>query len=160
MTDIHTAAYSYLGPQSAIQCLVLMRSAITPRACARGKAIGFVSQSVVVTKITRSPHLGTWATRKYDETVEIGDKLASICFESIGKPHECHKYRTSSALLIIRHPFRSLVIRQRSSHLYAIRLIDFYFEVTPQRLQTILWSMWQETNMAECINKEINEIHK
>ena len=31
-------------------------------------------------------------TYKYDESVEIGIKLASLCFKSIGKAHECHKY--------------------------------------------------------------------
>ena len=34
--------------------------------------------SVVVTKIARSPHLGIWATRKYNESAEIGGKLASL----------------------------------------------------------------------------------
>ena len=73
--------------------IVASLSLITPRACARGKAVGFVCLlSVVVTKIARSPHLGIWATRKYDESVEIGDKLVSLCFELIGKAYECHKY--------------------------------------------------------------------
>ena len=31
-------------------------------------------------------------TRKYDESVEIINKLALLCFESIGKAHECHRY--------------------------------------------------------------------
>ena len=50
------------------------------------------SIAVVVMKIARSPHLGIWATCKYDKSVEIGDKLASLCLQSIGKAHECHKY--------------------------------------------------------------------
>ena len=67
---------------------------ITLRACARGKAISFVCLlSVVVVKIARSPHLGiSSVTCKYDKSIEIGDKLASLYFKSIGKAHECHKY--------------------------------------------------------------------
>ena len=66
---------------------------VTPCAYARGKAIGFVCLlSIIVTKIARSPHLGILATGKYDESVEIGEKLASLCFKSIDKAHECHKY--------------------------------------------------------------------
>ena len=53
--------------------------------------LSVVCLSVVVTKITRLPHLGIWVTLKYGESVEIGDKLASLCFESIGKAHKYHK---------------------------------------------------------------------
>ena len=64
---------------------------VTPRACARDKAIGFVClSSVVIIKIARSPHLGIWATRKYKKSVEVSEKLASLCFESIDKAHESH----------------------------------------------------------------------
>ena len=45
-----------------------------------------------ITKNARSPHLGTWATCRYDKSVEIGDILASLCFKSVGKAHKCHKY--------------------------------------------------------------------
>ena len=57
--------------------------------------------SVVVTKITRSPDLGIWAAHKYNETVKICKKLASLCFESFGKVHECHKY-----CVFIGHTYR------------------------------------------------------
>ena len=40
-------------------------------------------------------------TRKYDEPVEIGDKLTLLCFESIGKAHKCHKYS-----VFIGHAYR------------------------------------------------------
>ena len=59
---------------------------ITPHTCARGKAIGFVchlSLSVVSTKIATSRDPGIWATRKHNESVEIGIKLASVCFDSL-----------------------------------------------------------------------------
>ena len=46
----------------------------------------------VITKIARSPHLGIWATRKYNKSVEISDKLASLCFKSVGKAHKCHVF--------------------------------------------------------------------
>ena len=57
----------------------------------RGKVISLsvclsvcLSVIVVTTKITRSQHLGTWATRKYNEFVEVGEKLAPGCLESCG----------------------------------------------------------------------------
>ena len=40
-------------------------------------------------KIARSWDLGIWATRKNNEPVEIGKKLASVSFESFGTAHEC-----------------------------------------------------------------------
>ena len=52
--------------------------------------------SVIVTKITRSPHLGILETHRYNETVEIGKKQASLCFKymymSLDKAHKCHKH--------------------------------------------------------------------
>ena len=47
---------------------------------------------VVSTKITRSEDLGIWATHKYSISVDIVEKLASLCFESFGKAHVHHKY--------------------------------------------------------------------
>ena len=64
---------------------------ITPRACARGKAIGFCLSSVVGTKIVTSRDLGISVTRKHYESVEIGEKLASVCFYSFAMAHERHK---------------------------------------------------------------------
>ena len=66
---------------------------ITPRACARGQVIGFVCRlsSVVSTKISRSDDIGIWATHKYNVSVNIVEKLASVCFESFDKAHECRK---------------------------------------------------------------------
>ena len=55
---------------------------ITPRTCARGKAISFVClSSVVVTKIARSRVLGICACCKHNESVDIGEKLVSVCFK-------------------------------------------------------------------------------
>ena len=45
-----------------------------------------------ITKITWSSYLGIWANHKYDESVQISNELASLCFKSVGKAHECHKY--------------------------------------------------------------------
>jgi hypothetical protein len=57
---------------------------ITPCACARDKVIGrgVVVVVVVVQKITTSRDLGVWATRKHNESIEFGEKLASVCFKS------------------------------------------------------------------------------
>ena len=61
-------------------------------ACAMGKVIGFVCLlPVIIMTIARSLHLDIWAVLKYNETVEIGEKLAWLCFKSFGKVHECHK---------------------------------------------------------------------
>ena len=40
--------------------------------------------SVVTTKIARSRHLGTCLIRKSNESVKVGEKLASVCLESSG----------------------------------------------------------------------------
>jgi hypothetical protein len=42
-------------------------------------------------KIAISRDLGTWATRKHNESIELGEKLASVCFKSRDTIHECHK---------------------------------------------------------------------
>ena len=56
-------------------------SVVTPRTCARGKAISLSHlSSVVVTKIIRSPHLGIWVTRKYKKSVEIGKKNLHLLY--------------------------------------------------------------------------------
>ena len=62
----------------------------TLRACARGKVIGRVVVVVVVVvviiihkKIARSWDLGTSATRTYNESVEVGEKLASGCIRTL-----------------------------------------------------------------------------
>ena len=47
--------------------------------------------SVVSTKIARSEDIGIWATHKYNVSVNIVEKLASVCFESFDKAHECRK---------------------------------------------------------------------
>ena len=47
---------------------------------------------VVTTKIAKSWHLGISATRKYNESVEIGEKLASEYIESSGTAYKLHKY--------------------------------------------------------------------
>jgi hypothetical protein len=55
----------------------------------RGKVIGWLSS--VDTKIAISRDLGTWATRKYNESIESGEELASVCFKSRDTMHERHK---------------------------------------------------------------------
>ena len=62
----------------------------TPRACTRGKVIGRVVV-VVSTKITIFRDVGVQATRKHDESIEFGEKLASVCVESRDTVHDRHK---------------------------------------------------------------------
>ena len=57
---------------------------ITLHACARGKAIGFMS---VVTIIARSRVLGICACCSYHRLVDIGEKLVSVCFELLNMAH-------------------------------------------------------------------------
>ena len=73
---------------------------ITPRTCARGKAIGFVCRlssvvcrlsSVVTTKIARSRVLGICAYCNYNESVDIDEKLVSAGFELLNMTHWCYK---------------------------------------------------------------------
>ena len=70
-----------------------MQLLITPRACTRGKAIGFVCRlsSVVTTKIARSRVLGICACCNYNESVDIGEKLVSVCFELLNVAPWCYK---------------------------------------------------------------------
>ena len=51
-----------------------------------------MSVVVVSIKIARPGDLGIWATRKYNISVDVVEKLASLCFESFGKAHERRKY--------------------------------------------------------------------
>ena len=65
---------------------------ITSHACARGKVISCV---VVVVIHKKSPHLeisATSVTQKYNESVEVGEKLASGCLESSGTAYKHHKW--------------------------------------------------------------------
>jgi hypothetical protein len=83
-------------PQFELYCYVFVHCLfITPRAHAQqGKAIGLsvvCCLSSVDPKIAISQDLGTWATRKYNESIEPGEKLASVCFKSRDTIHECHK---------------------------------------------------------------------
>ena len=65
---------------------------VTPRACARGKVIGFVCLSVclsviVITKIDRSRVLSINACCNYHELVDIGKNLISVHFELLNMAH-------------------------------------------------------------------------
>ena len=63
---------------------------IITRAHAQG---GKVIDRVIVggTKITISQDLGTCVTRKHNESIELGEKLATVCFESKDTIHEHQK---------------------------------------------------------------------
>ena len=59
----------------------------------RGKVIGLsvcLSVVVITTKIARSQHLGPWSICKYNELVEVSDKLASVCLELSGMAYKRH----------------------------------------------------------------------
>ena len=57
----------------------------------RGKVIGRVVVVVVDTKIAKSWDLSTWASCKRNESVECGEKLASVRLESSGTAYKRHK---------------------------------------------------------------------
>ena len=60
----------------------------------RSKAISFVRLFVclfVSTKIATSRVLGIWATPKHNESVDIGEKLAALCFELFDRAYKRHK---------------------------------------------------------------------
>ena len=72
-----------------ISCMLAANS--YPTCMRRGKVIGFVCLSIVTTKITRSQHLGTWSIHKYNESVEVGEKLASVCLKWSGTAYKHHE---------------------------------------------------------------------
>ena len=47
---------------------------------------------IIGTKITRSRDLGICVCYKHNESVDIGEKLFSVCFESLNKAHKHYKY--------------------------------------------------------------------
>ena len=65
-------------------------SVTTLHVCARGKVIGRIVVVVIIvdTKITKSGDLGTWPSRKHNEYVEFGEKLASVCSELSGTAYK------------------------------------------------------------------------
>jgi hypothetical protein len=77
--------------QSKVSSIILYNIQLLPRAHAQGgKVIGLVVVVVVTPKIGISRDLGTWATRKPNESIGFGEKLASLCFKSKETVHE-HK---------------------------------------------------------------------
>jgi hypothetical protein len=57
-----------------------------------GKAIGLcVCLSICGNKIAISWDLGTWATRRHNESIKLDEKLASVCFKSRDTIHEYHR---------------------------------------------------------------------
>ena len=77
---------------------------ITPCACAcaRGKAIG--SDIVMDTKITKSWDLGNWANCNRNESVDFGEKLASVYLELSGRAYKHHKIYSVFLLAIVATP--------------------------------------------------------
>ena len=73
------------------QCTNEGMTLITPHACARGKAIGHVVV-VVSTKIAVSQDAGIQGTRKHSESIEFGEKLASVCVKSRDAVHNRQKW--------------------------------------------------------------------
>jgi hypothetical protein len=73
---------------NVLWCAYLLRV----RMRSRDKAIGLSVCLSVDKKIGISRHLGTWATRNHNESVEIVEKSATLCFESFGKAHVHPEY--------------------------------------------------------------------
>ena len=64
---------------------------VTPRACTQEVKQSVCPSVVVATKIARSQVLGIWATPKHNEPVDIGEKLAAVCFELFERAYKRHK---------------------------------------------------------------------
>ena len=117
-------------------CSSTVQWVITPCACTRGKAVGFVCRlsSVVGTKIATSQDLGIWATRKHNESVKIGKKVGSVCFNYFGTAHERHKqwvllatpidhtYSGTAGHVLSAHVHNSPSIRRKRSSTKHIRV--------------------------------------
>ena len=66
---------------------------VTLHACARGKAISFVHHLSLSSR--KFPDCHILASEQLVDTTNLSKsakKLASLCFESLGKTHECHRY--------------------------------------------------------------------
>ena len=64
---------------------VLDDDALLPRVHAQGIKQSVLS--VVVTKITRSQVIGICACCNYHESVDLGEKLVTVCFELLDMAH-------------------------------------------------------------------------
>ena len=109
--DKYGAEYWYTSSRTgklvAIDCIVVCMI-VTPCACTRGKAIGFVchlSSVVISKKIATSLDLGIWATHKCNESVEIGEKLASVCLIL------WHGPQASQIVSFVGHAYRQCLIQ-------------------------------------------------
>ena len=60
--------------------------------------------SSFTTIIVRSRLLGIWATRRRKQSVQSGEKLALVCFESSGKAHECQQMVSTCMFALVAMP--------------------------------------------------------
>ena len=91
ITQVHVGCMDVVDVFS-VDSTHLVTQLITLCTCARGEAISSVIVVVIVNKkIARSRHLGTLAIRKHNKSVDFGEKLASLCFESSGMAYKRHK---------------------------------------------------------------------
>ena len=65
---------------------------LLPRTHAQGVKYSVLSVVVICIKIAIPGDLGVCAICKYSISVDIVEKLTSLCVESFGKVHERHKY--------------------------------------------------------------------
>ena len=77
-----------LGIISAITIQTLIGN--YPRACVRGKVIGFVHLLSIIIKIARSEDSGIMIS-KCNQIVGSGEKWSSFCFFLLGTRHERYK---------------------------------------------------------------------
>ena len=88
---------------------------ITPRACARGKVIGRVVVVVVVSKRLVSI---------LNESIEFGEKLASMSVKSMDTVHGCHKINSAFLLTNIATPIDSAYSRLNA---YGMPVVSHHF---------------------------------
>ena len=80
---------------------------ITPRACPRGKVIGFVCRLSVGTKIARSDDSGITVVGNCNQIVGSGEKLSSFCILTLGTRQG--RYKSCN---YIGHAYRSHLAMQ------------------------------------------------
>ena len=100
----HKVNFQFLIPARIQIQLSPLNILLLPRTHAQGVKQSVLS--VVGTKIARSRDLGISATRNHNESVEIGEKLASVCFNYFGTAHERHKQS-----FFIGHAYRPRLLR-------------------------------------------------
>ncbi len=85
--NLNIISYKLIRIVTATLNLILLPRA---RMCSKDRFLSICLS--VTTKIARSGNLGIWATSKYNKPDKVVEKLASLCFESLGKAYKHGKH--------------------------------------------------------------------